>query len=180
MPPRAPKGREMKQLWSMGTAGAPDSLARWYNRLRRASRTKRSFRSFAMSTISSVPTTELASGPIDLTVVEPDGHYEVVNGKVVEKPVMGVFQNLVRVGTVWLASTIAWNPGTWSRSSAKCSSCSMRPTTSEHGRTSRLSLMSNRAEPSCSQNGRLGGHPRSGHRDHQPDKPRLPSHCQGR
>ncbi|MGA9926739.1 MAG: Uma2 family endonuclease, partial [Isosphaeraceae bacterium] len=52
-----------------------------------------------MSTISSVPTTELASGPIDLTVVEPDGHYEVVNGKVVEKPVMGVFET-------WFASEL--------------------------------------------------------------------------
>jgi len=45
-----------------------------------------------MSTIGSLPTTELASGPIDLTVVEPEGHYEVVNGKVVEKPAMGVFE----------------------------------------------------------------------------------------
>ena len=52
-----------------------------------------------MSTISSVPTTELASGPIDLTVVEPDGHYEVVNGKVVEKPAMGVFET-------WFASEL--------------------------------------------------------------------------
>ncbi len=45
-----------------------------------------------MSTISSLPTTELASGPIDLTVVEPEGHFEVVNGKVVEKPAMGVYE----------------------------------------------------------------------------------------
>ena len=52
-----------------------------------------------MSTINSLPTTELASGPIDLTVVEPDGHYEVVNGKVVEKPAMGVFET-------WFASEL--------------------------------------------------------------------------
>ena len=45
-----------------------------------------------MSTISSLPTTELASGPIDLTVVQPEGLYEVVNGKVVEKPAMGVYE----------------------------------------------------------------------------------------
>jgi Uma2 family endonuclease len=45
-----------------------------------------------MSTISSLPTTELAGGPIDLIAVEPEGHYEVVNGKVVEKPAMGVFE----------------------------------------------------------------------------------------
>ena len=52
-----------------------------------------------MSTISSVPTTELASGPIDLTVVEPEGLYEVVNGKVVEQPAMGVFET-------WFASEL--------------------------------------------------------------------------
>ncbi len=52
-----------------------------------------------MSTISSVPTTELASGPIDLTVAEPEGLYEVVNGKVVEKPAMGVFET-------WIASEL--------------------------------------------------------------------------
>jgi len=52
-----------------------------------------------MSTISSLPTTELASGPIDLTVAEPDGHYEVVYGKVVEKPAMGVFET-------WFASEL--------------------------------------------------------------------------
>jgi len=52
-----------------------------------------------MSTISSVPTTELASEPIDLNVVVPDGHYEVVNGKVVEKPAMGVFET-------WFASEL--------------------------------------------------------------------------
>ena len=52
-----------------------------------------------MSTISSPPTTELASGPIDLTVAEPEGLYEVVNGKVVEKPAMGVFET-------WFASEL--------------------------------------------------------------------------
>jgi Uma2 family endonuclease len=52
-----------------------------------------------MSTISSVPTTELASGPIDLTAVEPDSHYEVVNGKAVEKPALGVFET-------WFASEL--------------------------------------------------------------------------
>src|SRR5271166_1801020 len=54
-----------RALGPRGTAVAPDSPTRWYNRSRRASRTQRSFRSFAMSTISSLPTTELASGPID-------------------------------------------------------------------------------------------------------------------
>lgn len=52
-----------------------------------------------MSTISSVPMTGLASGTIDLIAVEPDGHYEVVNGKVVEKPAMGVFET-------WFASEL--------------------------------------------------------------------------
>jgi Uma2 family endonuclease len=50
-----------------------------------------------MSTISSVPATELASGPIDLPVFEPEGNYEVLYGKVVEKPAMGVFET-------WIAS----------------------------------------------------------------------------
>ncbi len=45
-----------------------------------------------MSTISSLPMAGLESGPIDLTTIEPDGHYEVVNGNVVEKPAMGVYE----------------------------------------------------------------------------------------
>ena len=94
-----------------------------------------------MSTIRSVPTTELASGPIDLTVVEPEGLYEVVNGKVVEKPAMGVYETHI-------ASALMCLLGHFIRSNrlgnleSKCSSCSMRPTTSSAGRTSRLSLMS--------------------------------------
>jgi Uma2 family endonuclease len=52
-----------------------------------------------MPTISSLPTTELASGPIDLAIAEPEGYYEVVNGKVVEKPATGVFET-------WIASEL--------------------------------------------------------------------------
>ncbi len=48
-----------------------------------------------MSTISSLTTTELAGRPVDRNVAEPDGLYEVVNGNVVEKPAMGVYETHV-------------------------------------------------------------------------------------
>jgi Uma2 family endonuclease len=52
-----------------------------------------------MSTIRSLPMSGLVSGPMDLSTIEPDGHYEVVDGKVVEKPAMGVFET-------WFASEL--------------------------------------------------------------------------
>ena len=52
-----------------------------------------------MTTISSLTTTGLGSGTLDVPVVQPDAHYEVVHGRVVEKPVMGVFET-------WFASEL--------------------------------------------------------------------------
>jgi hypothetical protein len=55
-----------------------------------------------MSTISSLPLKGLGSGPIDLTTVEPDGDYEVVNGKVAEKPARGVYETHIASDLMWL------------------------------------------------------------------------------
>ena len=52
-----------------------------------------------MSTISSIAPTQVPGEPLVLPPFEPDGHYEVVNGKFVEKPAMGVYE-------VWIASEL--------------------------------------------------------------------------
>jgi len=45
-----------------------------------------------MSTVSLEVTTGPASDPTAATTLEPEGHYEVVRGIVVEKPAMGVYE----------------------------------------------------------------------------------------
>ncbi|MGO9598503.1 MAG: Uma2 family endonuclease [Isosphaeraceae bacterium] len=45
-----------------------------------------------MSTVSLEATTEPAGEPTAATTLEPEGHYEVVRGIVVEKPAMGVYE----------------------------------------------------------------------------------------
>jgi Uma2 family endonuclease len=58
-----------------------------------------------MATVTSIAATETTSEPIPPTMGEPDGHYEVINGKFVEKPAMGVFE-------VWIASELfGWLKG---------------------------------------------------------------------
>ena len=52
-----------------------------------------------MSTVSLEATTEPASEPTSTTTLEPEGHYEVVRGIVVEKPAMGAFET-------WIASEL--------------------------------------------------------------------------
>jgi Uma2 family endonuclease len=52
-----------------------------------------------MSTTSPIPTDEAATRSLEPHALESDGHYEVVNGKVVEKPAMGVYE-------IWIASEL--------------------------------------------------------------------------
>jgi len=52
-----------------------------------------------MSTVSLETTTGPASEPTATTTLEPEGHYEVVRGIVVEKPAMGAFET-------WIASEL--------------------------------------------------------------------------
>ncbi len=61
-----------------------------------------------MSTVSLEATTGPAGEPTAATTLEPEGHYEVVRGIVVEKPAMGAFET-------WIASDLFG----WLRQSAE-------------------------------------------------------------
>ena len=53
-----------------------------------------------MATGSPASPTALQCESIDLSILEPEGNYEVVNGAVVEKPAMGVFET-------WIATKLS-------------------------------------------------------------------------
>jgi Uma2 family endonuclease len=58
-----------------------------------------------MATVTPTKHLEAEAVPTPELAFEPDGHYEVINGKFVEKPAMGVFE-------VWIASELfGWLKG---------------------------------------------------------------------
>lgn len=61
-----------------------------------------------MESLTATPEPELTDEAETMPEVEPDGLYEVVNGRVVEKPLMGAFQVHVASILFRILGQFAW------------------------------------------------------------------------